>query len=385
MKFTFCLVFLNVVLGLDVISYNSYDLDPDEYKLELAQVLFRHGERTPREQEIYKNDPYQMAYSKIGYGVLTNSGKERMFQLGYYLRELYSDFIGKNETEKVLAYHTGWNRTEASLRLVLAGLFPSINLIFATEEKHRSSLTLHNDSLNFLRAGLVGKCSSQYLGMIEQNLNKIVKELKDKDFKNFDIKLVANLTGVPPTPLAMVWLSPNLKATGRLGFPKPEWCSKVDCSYIEKFSKLFVKCMGSNDWMKRITGGVLLQRFLKNMETRDNDEKRLHLYSAHDIQLMALVQTLGLENAPELPDYGSCIRIEKLRKKDGRLYVRMIMRTGEQIPRTIPLKLLGCNVYCPLEIFAASVRPYFPSEGDWNCPKSSSKDVNIDSYSLSRN
>ncbi|KAJ8664243.1 hypothetical protein QAD02_005905 [Eretmocerus hayati] len=380
------LVFLNVGFGSSA-DFDPFALDPDEFKLEQVQVLFRHGDRTPRKQEIYKNDPYQLAYSNIGYGNLTDMGRDRMMKVGSRLRDLYGDFLGKTGIEEVLAYYAGSTRTEISLRILLAGLFSSTRLVFVNNEKPKMPLTLHNDSaeLNFLTTGMDGECSPQYFQKVEQNLNVLTWESRSRGLYNFDmISLIANLTGVRPTLLALTWLYYNLDAVEHMGLQKPQWCSKVDCSYLKDVAKLFAKSLTVDEWMKRITAGPLLQQFLKNMENSASDQKKLHLYSAHDFQIITLTQTLNFASVPELPDYGSCITIEKIRgERDGRAYVRMIIRTGEKTPRVIPLYIQGCDFYCPIETFSMIVRPFFPSDRDWDCPETTPQDINIVSYSLS--
>ncbi|KAJ8664244.1 hypothetical protein QAD02_005906 [Eretmocerus hayati] len=386
-RYILYLTFLSVAFGYATPHYTFDAFEPDEFKLEQAQVIFRHGDRTPRKEEIYKTDPYQPIYQKIGYGELTHMGKIRMEKFGRHLRELFGNFIGENGTDKIFAYHSGSTRTENSLRMVLAGLIRPMYSVFSDIRRSDLPLTLHNDSteFRFLTTGMKGKCSPQYLKMVEQHLNASIEESKRKEFYGIYIKSVARVTGAKPTPIAMVILYYNLFAVENMGFPRPDWCSRVDCSYLTTFAKLFAKSLTSNDWMKRITAGSLLQRFLDNIRRVDGDGKKLHLYSAHDFQLTALAQTLNFTNVPELPGYGSALIIEKLRGKvDGRIYVRMTMRTGEKIPRTLSLKLQGCELDCPIEVFSALVKPLFPFVDDWKCTSSNFGTPNAANFNVSK-
>lgn len=109
--------------------------------------IFRHGNRTPDSvSELYPNDPYlNYTFHPYGWGQLTNvsqlnyifnttlltflyhwqAGKQKEFDVGTTLRERYSNFLGDVflPTE-VEARTTDYNRTKASLQLVLAGLYP---------------------------------------------------------------------------------------------------------------------------------------------------------------------------------------------------------------------------------------------------------------------
>ncbi|XP_024225193.1 uncharacterized protein LOC112213283 [Bombus impatiens] len=43
----------------------------EDYEVELVQVVFRHGDRTPTKSELYKKLAYNPIYDSLGYGQLT--------------------------------------------------------------------------------------------------------------------------------------------------------------------------------------------------------------------------------------------------------------------------------------------------------------------------
>lgn len=109
----------------------------------LLLQLFRHGDRTPDKKFIYPNDPHiNETYYPWGYGELTKvlslqtpsntKNKFRYFQkgqlkeylLGKALRKRYDSYLGHYTPPAVEARSTNYNRTKASLELVLAGLYP---------------------------------------------------------------------------------------------------------------------------------------------------------------------------------------------------------------------------------------------------------------------
>lgn len=105
--------------------------------------FFRHGTRTPDENDMYPKDPYLNSKDilDVGYGQLTKvryfnkvlekayvislqEGQFRAYNLGQLLRRTYQDFLGDYTPETVLMTTTEFDRTKTSAQLVLAGLFP---------------------------------------------------------------------------------------------------------------------------------------------------------------------------------------------------------------------------------------------------------------------
>lgn len=109
--------------------------------------FFRHGQRTPA--DTYPKDPYvNFTFEPYDWGQLTNvsrcarngsfcthfanlhflpqKGKYSVYeQIGLWLRERYGRFVGATYRAKnVHVQTTGVSRTQMSMQLVLAGLFP---------------------------------------------------------------------------------------------------------------------------------------------------------------------------------------------------------------------------------------------------------------------
>ena len=99
---------------------------PANHKLELVQILVRHGERTPRLGESYPRDPYSSAthYEPWGRGQLTDLGRARARRLGYALRRHYDGFLGPRYTPlEVFAYSKDEDYTKEAAKLLLESLY----------------------------------------------------------------------------------------------------------------------------------------------------------------------------------------------------------------------------------------------------------------------
>jgi lysosomal acid phosphatase len=96
-------------------------------KLELASVLFRHGDRSPT--HTFPNDRYQESYWPQGFGQLSaEPGMRQEYFLGEVLRNRYVEeleLIHPNYTRvQVYVRSTDYDRTLMSAESVLAALFP---------------------------------------------------------------------------------------------------------------------------------------------------------------------------------------------------------------------------------------------------------------------
>ena len=72
---------------------------------------------------IYPNDPYKEAFWPEGLSQLTDIGKKRMFELGQYLRNRYSDYLTDNIKE-VKALSSGKDRCIESVQMSVSGAYP---------------------------------------------------------------------------------------------------------------------------------------------------------------------------------------------------------------------------------------------------------------------
>lgn len=96
----------------------------EETGVELLQIVFRHGARTP--VVTYPNDKYQESYWKNygGFGQLTPTGMQQHYEFGQFMRQRYSDFLNESyNRERVFAISTDFDRTLMSAYSFLASLY----------------------------------------------------------------------------------------------------------------------------------------------------------------------------------------------------------------------------------------------------------------------
>ncbi|CAG2108643.1 unnamed protein product [Medioppia subpectinata] len=98
--------------------------DHDISTLKLLQIVHRHGDRAPTGFPL--NDPFKdPKYWVEGIGELTTAGKYRMYKLGQFVRQEYSNYLGdKYSPREVYARSSVTGRCIESLSAVLAGAYP---------------------------------------------------------------------------------------------------------------------------------------------------------------------------------------------------------------------------------------------------------------------
>jgi hypothetical protein len=117
----FKLSFIIIILSFVSIKCNNTQF---ETNLELVQILFRHGDRTP--VNIYPNSINKASvWEKYGgLGQLTQTGMKRHFNYGLYLKSIYKNFLSDHyDRREVNVYSTDTDRTIMSVLSLLSGLY----------------------------------------------------------------------------------------------------------------------------------------------------------------------------------------------------------------------------------------------------------------------
>ncbi|XP_015180247.1 PREDICTED: venom acid phosphatase Acph-1-like [Polistes dominula] len=378
-----------IILFISFMVVCTCALKYDDYELKLLNVVFRHGDRTPEDSpyEKYPNDPYlNYSFYPMGRGQLTKIGMQREFKLGEYLRKRYDNYFGPLYIPKTIeARSSDYDRTKASLQLVLAGLFPT------------KGIEIWNPRLRWqpIPAKYVPRVyDNLFLGdECPRYLDEYNKVLESADFKR-DIEpyedLISELTKYTgkniSTPLDISYLYHTLMAEYSMGLPLPAW-TKPLFPYGRLYNATIVayKAANYNKSLRKIYGGAMLKEFIKNIVgyvngTFEKDNK-LFVYSGHETNIASLLYSLNVYK-PHAPAYSSSIFMELL-YKDGIYYVRILYYLG--IPLQLEtLQLPGCEEVCPLDKFFQLTIDDIPSEEDMVCDKTTTPDYADQKYDPNR-
>ncbi|XP_018349039.1 PREDICTED: venom acid phosphatase Acph-1-like [Trachymyrmex septentrionalis] len=349
------LIFYSCLLTTSKTIVSNTKVQQDDYylTLRLVSTVFRHGDRTvdKSSHESYPNDPYNgRNFYPVGDGDLTNAGKKRAYELGLLLRDKYNKFLGDlYYPPNVYARSTWVTRTKMTLQLVLAGLYPPVEI-----QKWNSELSwqpvdmiyfpIEEDDLLFPI-----KCSIYndiYKKVIQ---NAEVKE-KIEQFDNL-MKITSKYTGTNVTNLLdLVHLYSVLRVESSMGLTLPEWTQDIfPNGKLLNATLLFFNLL-SYDQLNNLNGGVLLNRLINDMNKAINGtlHRKINLFSAHDMNVFGLLLALNISE-PHLPEFTSSVIIE-LHEKNEKYFVKILHYLGIP-PKILEVTIPGCEVLCPYDKF----------------------------------
>ncbi|XP_069492099.1 lysophosphatidic acid phosphatase type 6 [Ambystoma mexicanum] len=358
-----------------------------DHELQLVQVMFRHGARTPLKPMPHKEqvewspslldapDHTQFDYTVTNLtggpqplstheqryrsvtlkggsfaGQLTTVGMLQMCKLGERLRKTYVEdqkFLSPVfKPSEVFVRSTNIVRNVESTRCLLAGLFQQQQegpVTIVTAESCDEILFPNYDGCKGLKLLTNNKMlnASSQPGMSEE-LKSLQQEIGiDREnnagfFLIFDNLLAQEVHGLPGTLV----LKKLLRRTER---------RVIDIvSYV----------MERNRELLQMSVGAFLHTVQQNMldvvkcSKSTKKSRKLFLYAVHDVTLIPLLMALGIFDK-KWPPYASDLTLELYRhKRSDEWYARLCYRGEEQVVR-------GCRSgLCPLEDFMKAISGY---------------------------
>ncbi|KAJ2254315.1 hypothetical protein GGI13_002228 [Coemansia sp. RSA 455] len=398
----------------------TYNAVPDA-KLELVQVVVRHGDRTPVHllsndnttwtcdevaENIYLNGADQPATNttgafrqlieipswngKYGYanqvwrgscdvGQLTDKGKSQHRLLGSKLRGIYIDKLGflsaqLNNTDEIYARTTNVWRTKNSAESLLGSLWPK------REITPQTAIPFHTYPTEI--ETMYG--NSDACGKLRTLKSKITDSEQFQAFLKDQGPLMARLSGifdVSGSDWASSW-------DGYMDILQARHCHRVDLPCSDRASisgKSTPKCATAEDltqvarnshyewtfkyrdhplshnYLRLVTGSLLgtLKDQVQEHIAGKTGNLKFALYSGHDSTIWPLLAALQASNKNMLwPPYASNILFELWKKNDGSRVVRVIYN-GQVLKAQPEFEWCDLNA-CPLDTFYKHLDEYIP-------------------------
>nr|CAD7414755.1 unnamed protein product [Timema poppensis] len=301
-----------------------------------SSVLFRHGDRAPTGS--YPNGIYndEAKYWPRGYGQLSEIGEEQHFKQGSFFRKRYNHILPETyNVNDTYVRSSNIDRTLASARAHLAGLYPPTEQNLAQPNINFQVIPIHTTDM-----------------------------VNDKKLYNLSI---------------------------------PEWASSY---YPQPLGNLFllesfIAAAGTEE-LQRLSTGPLLKEIIANTQAKVNGtlspDRGLYIYSAHDSNVVDLLQGLDVFNGILVP-YASAVMIE-LRSKSDEYFITVSYKNSTKTdPYLLPfsgcdavcplyssvsyknsteldphlLQLPGCDALCPLDSFVELTKPIIPDDLTTEC------------------
>ncbi|KAL4424929.1 hypothetical protein ABPG77_009658 [Micractinium sp. CCAP 211/92] len=368
-------------------------------ELQLVQVVFRHGARTPLgkrywpelgpkwdvcgkafdavpvevlsldgrprptnpDDERQVNQRYPGGCSK---GELTLVGQEQAREFGRWLRWRYHLVHGllpeRHEPGVVNARTTNYSRTVATLQGVLSGLFPG------TKEPIVVHTTEEIDEILYHNVTSCGKLYSLMKGLKQQLKEEMQKE-QPPHTEELQQRVQAAL-GLPPEH-KIHWVDLHDAMTTMLTHGKDIPAALREQAVLrginqhatERFMHLIAPHpdTGKHQEVLRLGMGVLMEMMVRRMESHVAEQTAaaggsstgpgMYLYSGHDSSLMPLLAALG-KPVTDWPPYLSNLTLELWRQPQGQQYVKVLYNQKE-----LPLTELCGGPTCELQQFRERV------------------------------
>ncbi|XP_029165199.1 venom acid phosphatase Acph-1-like [Nylanderia fulva] len=345
----------------------------EENTLRFVSALFRHGDRSldTAKNESYPSDPYKtFDYYPDGSGELTDVGRQRIYDLGLMLKERYNQFLGEvYYPPMVYVRSTRLPRAKTSAQICHAALFK----IYDQCQRWYNPFFWQPADVNYFHDGqdmlLFPLFCPKYYRLYQKMIQTPEIKAKIAEFadlrKELSICSGRNVTSMYDIfrlyhtmfvqrdyGLSLLQCAQNIFRNGTI----------VD-AYIYQL-KLF-----SYGPLNKLNGGTLLRRIINDMEQKINKklpELKINLFSAHDLNVAALLQALNIYNN-EIPRYGSCIMIE-LHEMNNEYFVKVLYYLG--IPAKTKAKVIpGCEVLCPYNKFVQLLSTTTATNEELQCPE----------------
>ncbi|EOA99410.1 Prostatic acid phosphatase, partial [Anas platyrhynchos] len=351
-----------------------------ERELKFVAVVFRHGDRTPIVN--FPTDLHKESEWPQGFGQLTQTGMQQLYELGQYVRKRYSNFLNSTYNRKEFYIQsTDYDRTIMSAQSYLSGLFPPTSSQIWNPELLWQPIPVHivpkatdrrlhfplSDCPRFDELQNETQTSSEFQSRIQPymffNTGLELNHLKILD--NFQL-----------------WNTyDTLYCEGIHNYSLPVWATKDVVDKMEKLAELSLSSLFGvykTEEKSRLQGGVLVNIILNSFKQAANSskERKMEVYSAHDTTIGALQIALNIFNG-KLPPYAACQFFELYQESSGQVSSRLC-KNKEQYSIEMHyrndsskdpylLTLPGCTSSCPLEKFSELVSPIITESWSKEC------------------
>ncbi|XP_072383339.1 prostatic acid phosphatase-like [Diabrotica undecimpunctata] len=332
------------------------DAASDSSELVALVQIFRHGERSPI--TFYSTDPYANAsyWEDLG-GELTNRGKRQHEALGQYTRKLYSDFLPTRYDPSVLyATTTDVHRTHMSGQCNLYGMFPAVGNNVWKENLNWQPIPLHQADPHVFN-GNPFDCPNYELLFADLWQQEEYAALLNKYQSVFEY--LTEHTGDNVTDfMSALTVHDCLLIEDGVGYKLPEWASKVYPEPLATMAGIGYKSLTDSLELQQFYSGPLLNEIVEYLDAKVSNPlalEKYRIYSGHDSNIAALLNTFIDFGVPYSPAFASTIYIELRRNIFfDDFYVNVYSKNNDDIKK---ITVRDCALDCPFNSFKKELQP----------------------------
>lgn len=372
---------LIIIVSLSLVAIGNCDLKLQESPetLKLVHVFFRHGSRTPEFKDTYPNDPYKLKdFMPMGWGQLTNAGKQRAYKLGKMLRQRYDSFLGDIYTsEMVSTTSTDFDRTKMTALLVLAGLFPPSPSQQWDDELSWLPIPYYFEKgeQDFFIRRPTAYCPTYAKELDEVIISPIGQRMLKENRET--LEYISENTGKKVTSLIDAFrIYQTLNAEENMNLTLPQWTEEIYPKKVHELAAMRCHLENYNAVLKRLNGGRILKRVIEHMKAKAGiatnthnlipNERKIYLYSGHENNVINILAAMDLF-VPHVPKYSAAVIIELHFFKEFELWAVKVLYAREVNAEPEVQSLEGCNTLCPLNDFIDITSPHVPTNYTAEC------------------
>ncbi|CAH0663670.1 unnamed protein product [Spodoptera exigua] len=381
----------SAILSVLLISLSGFcysaDSVVDDTELLLTFLIHRHGDRTPIESFLSMStgaEELEEASAKYGYGQLTDVGKRRAYQLGQFIRRRYDELLSPNfNKSEIYIRSTESTRAKMTVLTALAAVYPAPEDNWSQDVNWTPvPYTTVPAKYDFNLASL--NCPTFTAAFYESGTPATVPELDQ--YADVLAKWSSILGyNISTQPLMDAYSLNDLYVSQMsLGIPLDDDIAAIYPD-IEKIAGIAIKAIYDPVEMRSLSGGVLLNQFftVADQVIAGEDVQRVHIYSAHDVNVFAFEAATKVVNTQGVPKYASAYALE----------LRKVVKTGDYIvvPTYLPtpsedvikyLEIEECGQRCAYESFRSVTSNIVLDEDEWRTTCGFSNDMVIDTSSV---
>uniref|UniRef100_A0A8C3U972 acid phosphatase n=1 Tax=Catharus ustulatus TaxID=91951 RepID=A0A8C3U972_CATUS len=325
--------------------------------------LFRHGDRTPIVN--FPTDLHKESEWPQGFGQLTKTGMQQLFELGQYMRKRYSSFLNSTyNRQEFYIQSTDYDRTIMSAQSYLSGLFPPTSSQIWNPELLWQPIPVH----------IFQKTTEQRLNFPLPNCPRFDElQHETQTSKEFQNRIQPYMVrGKTNKQKGAKQTQEVRKRKDIHNYTLPVWATEDVINKMEKLAELSLLSLFGvykTEEKSRLQGGVLVNIILNSIKQAVNSSapRKMEVYSAHDTTVGALQIALNIFNG-KLPPYAACQFFELYQESNGQYSIEMHYRNDTSRDPYL-LTLPGCTSSCPLEKFAELVSPVITENWSKECGK----------------
>ncbi|CAG7824764.1 unnamed protein product [Allacma fusca] len=328
--------------------------------LKSVQIVFRHGERTPR-----------ISYESSGESKLTNKGKKEILELGQYVQKRYRNFLKSDVDRRSVNFiSSDMDRTLESASVFAYGLFQNLNEKSSWNDEGLQyeptpiqSIPEHID--RYLQS--TEPCPRYTEQLFPASTTECMEDIarENPEMINEFTKLTGNNVLLDPTTSGAAKADVIAVIGDQIRYNISNNLPLSDVGHkLSRFPIIFdisTKCqvyLFESVELQKLYSGPLLKSILDNFQAEK--PKKLVAFSAHDRTLFGQLMILGLV-PPEIPRTGSAMIYELYAsdRRPSQRFLKIYYRNGKGLELK-EIKVPGCGERCYLEHFLKIMQNVIP-------------------------